>query len=168
VIEACSPWMVVNTKPHREQLARGNLLRQEFNAYCPMVRKQRSHAHKTEIVLRPLFPTYIFVQMLYSGKGAPDGMRPDHWRPILSTQGVRTILLAGTHPTVIENAFIVYLKALEVDGAIVPPRTISDDGPLLQMAGTALGRLLVTILDTNEKDRVFLLNIVPSCIKAKG
>jgi transcriptional antiterminator RfaH len=154
-LDACSwPWMVVNTKPHREQLALGHLHRQAFNAYCPMVHKQRAHARRMEIVLRPLFPTYIFVQ---------DRMRLERWRPILSTQGVRTILRSGSQPTVVENGFISYLKALEADGAVVPPETPTDR----RMAGDAFGRLLVAILDTEEKDRVLLLNIAPSGMKAK-
>ena len=38
-------WAVINTHPHREQVAVENLQRQEFHAYCPMVRR-RLHAAK--------------------------------------------------------------------------------------------------------------------------
>lgn len=56
------PWIVINTNPHRERLVLGNLQRQALNVYCPMIRKRRSHARRIEAVLRPLFPTYLFVQ----------------------------------------------------------------------------------------------------------
>ena len=33
-------WVVANTHPHKEPAAINNLLRQGFEAYCPMVRKR--------------------------------------------------------------------------------------------------------------------------------
>jgi transcription termination factor NusG len=54
-------WIVINTHAHREHMALDNLHRQDFEAYCPMIRKRRSHARRIESVLRPLFPNYLFV-----------------------------------------------------------------------------------------------------------
>jgi transcriptional antiterminator RfaH len=56
-------WVAVNTHPHRERFALDNLRRQDFGAYCPMIRKRIRHARRTQDVLRPLFPSYLFVEV---------------------------------------------------------------------------------------------------------
>src|SRR5215831_15279293 len=81
-----APWAVINTHPHREKVALENLQRQEFTAYCPMLRRRRSHARRVTSVLRPLFPGYLFVST---------GINFGRWRPILSTYGVRSIVSNG-------------------------------------------------------------------------
>src|SRR5262249_29633278 len=68
-------WIAINTHPHREHIALENLRRQQFEAYCPMLRKRRSHARRVELVLRPLFPNYLFVRA---------NAQLARWRPILS------------------------------------------------------------------------------------
>ena len=60
---AVEPWIVINTHPHREHMALENLGRQAFDAYCPMIRRQRSHARRIDTVLRPLFPNYLFARL---------------------------------------------------------------------------------------------------------
>ena len=92
-----SNWAVINTHPHREQVAVENLQRQEFRAYCPMVRRQRRHARRVTDVLRPLFPGYLFTQV------SSDMQR---WRPMLSTFGVRAVVRCGDRLSLIEDAFI--------------------------------------------------------------
>jgi hypothetical protein len=39
-VAAPGVWAVVNTQPHRERIALENLARQEFDAYCPLIRKR--------------------------------------------------------------------------------------------------------------------------------
>src|SRR5262245_3195 len=111
---ARTAWIVVNTHPHREHVATDNLERQQFEAYCPLIVKRRSHARRLSTVRRPLFPGYLFV------RSSKELLR---WRPILSTYGVRRVVLAGDEPGFIDNEFIHSLKAREVDGAIVRPAT---------------------------------------------
>ena len=143
-----SPWVVVNTQPHRERIALENLERQEFDAYCPMIRKRRSHARRVESVLRPLFPNYLFVRA---------NLKLARWRPILSTYGVRTIIRAGDELSFIEDAFIANLKAREIDGAIVRPAAPYKIGQRVQIAAGAFDGLIATIIDTRENDRLVLL-----------
>src|SRR5260221_11971538 len=100
-------WIVINTHPHSEHLALQNLERQEFESYCPMISKRRSHARRVETVLRPLFPGYLFVRA---------DAEMGRWQPILSTYGVRSIVRTGIELSFIDSAFIVALKAREVDG----------------------------------------------------
>jgi len=145
---AVASWVVVNTHPHREHLALDNLRRQEFEAYCPMIRKRRSHARRVETVLRPLFPSYLFVRAAF---------RRARWRPILSTFGVRTILCAGEELCFIDEGFIAGLKAREVDGAIVRPPHPYRVGQHVQIAAGPFDRLIATIVEIDEKDRLVLL-----------
>ena len=90
-----SGWAVVNTHPHREHVALENLQRQEFWAYCPVISRRRSHARRVTTVLRPLFPGYLFVKIL------GDVQR---WRPILSTEGIRSVVITGWDQVALERS----------------------------------------------------------------
>ena len=58
---SASPWIAVNTSPHRERIVLERLQRQALTACCPMIRKQRSHARRVATALRPLFPVLLHV-----------------------------------------------------------------------------------------------------------
>ena len=140
-------WAVVNTQPHREHIAFENLQRQDFCAYCPLIKMRRSHARRVTEVLRPLFPGYLFVKI-----------RPDlqRWRPILSTYGVRTLVRCGEGPSLIDDAFVQSLKAREVDGVIVRPSSPYRVGQQVRMTG-AFGGLVATIIECDERERLTVL-----------
>jgi transcriptional antiterminator RfaH len=141
-------WIVINTHPHQEQLAVTNLRRQSFSPYCPMLRKRRSHARRIEHVLRPLFPGYLFVGI--------DAVST-RWRPMLSTVGVRSLVRAGERLSYIESDFIANLKAREVDGVIVRPPCPYQLGQRVQITTGPFDRLIATIIDMDEKDRLVVL-----------
>jgi transcriptional antiterminator RfaH len=142
------PWIVVNTQAHRERTALDNLARQEFATYCPLVRKRVRHARRTQDVLRPLFPGYVFVQV------DPDLRR---WRPILSTMGVRRVVCAGDKPSLLAEDFIAGLKAREVDGAVARPVAPYEIGQKVRIMGGAFDGLIASILDLDEKERLVVL-----------
>src|SRR5688572_20987372 len=79
-------WGVINTHPHKEVLAIENLRRQNFQTYCPLVRKRIKHARREQDVLRPLFPTYVFVRT---------DVIAHRRRSISSTFGVRALVSFG-------------------------------------------------------------------------
>ncbi len=141
-------WVVVNTHSRRETCAIENLQRQKFGVYCPMVRRRRSHARTVKDVLRPLFPSYVFVAI------APARQR---WRPILSTYGVRGIVRCGDEPSTIDPRFIDNLRAREIDGAIVRPPSPYRVGQAVQIIGGPFDGIVATILSMDEKDRVVVL-----------
>ncbi len=76
-------WYAVHTRPHAEARALENLERQGFEAWLPLYRKQRRHAGRSEQVLRPLFPRYLFVALDLGG---------EQWHPVLSTYGVADLV----------------------------------------------------------------------------
>jgi transcriptional antiterminator RfaH len=141
-------WVVVNTQPHREHIAFENLARQAFNTYCPMMRTRVRHARRTQEVLRPLFPGYLFVRV---------NADLQRWRPILSTYGVRTLVCCGDRPSLLDDGFVEGVKARELDGAIVRPAIPYEPGQRVKMAGGAFDGLIATILEMDEKDRLVVL-----------
>lgn len=152
------PWIVVNTNPHRERIVLEHLHRQELTAYCPMIRKSRSHARRVETVLRPLFPGYLFVQ-------ANAEIR---WRPILTTHGVRTVVRTGDDLGFIDDAFIAGLKMRELDGAVVRPPSPYRVGQEVRITGGPFDGFITTILELDEKDRlVVLLDVMHRGLKVK-
>jgi transcriptional antiterminator RfaH len=143
-----SAWIVVNTQPHREQIALENLARQAFNTYCPMMRTRVRHARRAQEVLRPLFPGYLFVRV---------NSDLQRWRPILSTYGVRTLVCCGDCPSFLDGGFVEALQAREMGGAIVRPASPYAPGQRVKMAGGAFDGLIATILEMDEKDRLVVL-----------
>jgi transcriptional antiterminator RfaH len=143
-----SAWSVVNSQPQREHIALENLARQAFHAYCPMMRKRVRHARRTQEMLRPLFPGYLFVRV------NPNLQR---WRPILGTYGVRTLVCCGDRPSLLDDGFVEGLKAREIDGAIVRPARPYAPGQQVTMAGGVFDGLIATILEMDEKLRLVVL-----------
>jgi transcriptional antiterminator RfaH len=152
-------WVVVNTHPHREQIAIENLDCQNFRTYCPLVRKTVRHARKSQEVLRPLFPGYVFVQV------SPGLHR---WRPILSTRGVRTLVRTGEQLSFLDNGFIEALRQREVAGAIVRPERPYEIGQRVEITSNAFDGVVATIIDMDEKNRlVVLLDLLGRAVKVK-
>lgn len=141
-------WVVANTQPHREHVAVENLERQEFVAYCPMIRKRIRHARRSRDVLRPLFPGYLFVRV---------NRDLQRWRPILSTFGVRTLVRFGDRPSLLDDGFIHSLKAREMDGAIVRPASPYKVGQQVMITGGAFDGLVAQIVEMDERDRLVVL-----------
>lgn len=141
-------WAAVNTQPHRERVALENLLRQGFNAYCPLIRKRVRHARSAQDALRPLFPSYLFVRFELERRS---------WRPILSTFGVRTLVRCGDRPSRVAPDFVEALKSREIDGAITPPtKQLYQVGRKVQLTGGFDG-VVATIIELDERDRIVVL-----------
>ncbi len=152
-------WVAVNTHARKEGTAIANLARQEFETYCPMLRRRVRHARRTRDVLRPLFPGYLFVAI------DPEATR---WRRIASTVGVRRLVIFGDEPALLPDDFVHGLRMREVDGAIVRPATDYKIGQPVRMAGGAFDGLVATIIDMDEKDRlVVLLDLLSRKVKVQ-
>lgn len=146
--ETHAAWLVVNTRPHKERFALENLARQNFETYCPFVRRIVRHARQQRVVLRPLFPGYVFAAR-QRGEG--------RWQSILSTFGVRKLVMQGEGPAVLESQFVAALRRREIDGAIVLPDRPYAEGQKVRMLGGAFDGIVATILDLDEKGRITVL-----------
>jgi transcriptional antiterminator RfaH len=141
-------WVVVNTHPHKEAFATDNLERQSFSVYCPLVRKQIRHARRVQDVLRPLFPSYLFVQI------EPAMQR---WQSICSTFGVRSLVCCGERLSYLDDGFIRSLKTRELEGVIVRPQTPYSVSQQVRLSGGPFDGLVATIIEMNEKERLIVL-----------
>ncbi len=93
-------WIVASTHPHKERMAVENLSRQGFHAYCPRIRKRVRHARRMQQVLRPLFPSYVFIRL---------NPHLEQWRSIASTLGVRSLIRFGEKPATLPDQFVAGL-----------------------------------------------------------
>ena len=117
-------WYVVHSHPREEARAFGHLTRQGFDAWLPYRRTIRRHARRTEAVLRPLFPRYLFVRV---------DLAAERWRPILSTSGVQALVSGGDAPLPVADETIDGLQARALRDSWeewIVLVTIHDDEPL--------------------------------------
>ncbi len=140
-------WIVLATQPHRETLASENLLRQDYNVYCPMLAKRIRHARRAYDALRPLFPGYLFVER---NECIVE-------RPINGTYGVRSILRNGETPALLPASFIGSLKAREAGGVIGKGDATLKSGQAVTIDGGPFDGLAGKIIEVRESDRVLLL-----------
>jgi transcriptional antiterminator RfaH len=105
-----SRWHVVQTQVNSEAKAAQNLQRQGYDVYLPRYLKRRRHARKVDLVARPFFPRYIFVEI---------NIATQRWRPIQSTFGVSRLVCNGDEPAAVPRGVVGALKAREDDKGFV-------------------------------------------------
>ena len=149
-VEGGQSWVAASTHPHKEPTAIRNLLRQGFEAYCPMVRRRWRHARKVQEVLRPLFPGYVFVAV------DPTQHR---WRPILSTVGIRTLVRFGDSLGLVPHRFIESLRSYEVEGAVsfCYPSSSYAPGDRVRLCDGPFEGIIATVLALEEHARLQIL-----------
>jgi transcriptional antiterminator RfaH len=100
-------WYVVQTHTNSEAKAAEHLRRQGYEVYLPQMRRWRSHARRRELVARPLFPRYLFVNF-----------DPEHarWRSILSTLGVASMICHGEKPSHVPEGVVEEIRQAERGG----------------------------------------------------
>lgn len=147
---ACAPksWIAANCHANQEGTAIRHLMRQNYEVYCPMFLRRRSHARRIELVQRPLFPGYVFIHI------NPEAER---WRPIMSTVGVRALVRFGDSLGTVPSDFILSLKAREQDGLIAAPENAYKPGEEVRLGGGVFDGITGTILSVDEKQRLVIL-----------
>jgi transcriptional antiterminator RfaH len=104
-----SLWYAVHTHPREEFKALSHLRRQNYQVYLPRYTKTIRHARKSERVIRPFFPRYLFVRLNLAVNG---------WRAIRSTVGVNDIVCFGEQPAPLPAGVIEALQGRETEGLI--------------------------------------------------
>jgi transcriptional antiterminator RfaH len=108
-------WLVAHTQPTKEEVARLNLLRQNFEVYIPRYKRLRRHARRVDTVLAPLFPRYLFINL---------DIQKDRWRSINGTKGICYLLLSEEKPALIPSTIIDQLKNQEDSEGVVSVATL--------------------------------------------
>jgi len=143
-------WYAVHTRPHAEAQALANLERQGYRGYLPRFRTRVTHARRRLVVLRPLFPRYLFVGLDRTA------MR---WRPILSTFGVAGVVRAGQTPAAIPEPVIAAIRQDEEAGTFdrVSPRSSLRVGELVRLTVGAFAERIGRLAELDDQDRVVVL-----------
>jgi len=143
-------WYAVHTRPCAEAKAVENLRRQGYPTYLPRHRRWVRHARRRAIVLRPLFPSYLFV-------GIDRAVMS--WRPVLSTIGVAGMVRGGDEPIPVPGAIIDLLRQRECDGAFdeLTPASRLKPGDPVRMNDGPLATLVGRLAAAGEDERVVIL-----------
>jgi transcriptional antiterminator RfaH len=145
-----SRWYVVHTHPHAEQAAVENLRRQGFRTYLPRCRKRRRHARRTDMVVRPFFPRYLFVCL---------DLCHQRWRAIMSTVGVSDLVRFGEMPAAVPDGVVESLIARECDGLPAEPSVAETarPGDPVRLADGPFADLVARFQEMADAERVFVL-----------
>ena len=102
-------WVAVMTHPNCEMKAVYHLARQGYDVYLPRYLKRVTHARRSQMLPRPLFPRYLFLRLAES----------DAWRPVYSTVGVSGLVSAGDRPARVPLCVVDEIRAREdMDGYV--------------------------------------------------
>lgn len=143
-------WYAVHTRPHAEMKALDNLARQGYRTYLPRCRIWVSHARRRQLLLRPLFPRYLFA-------GTEGAALP--WRPILSTFGVSDLVRVGDRPAPVPGEIVAAIREREQDGAFdgLALRPALRPGERVRVTAGAFGDMVGRLIELRDQDRVVVL-----------
>lgn len=142
-------WYVVQTQPRAESKAERHLINQGFGTYLPRYRRRVRHARRNELVLRPLFPGYLFVKL------DPQLQR---WRSINGTVGVCRILSEGDAPRRVPDQILEQILAREDgEGAVRLDPPVFSAGQAVRISTGPLADVTALFEETRDENRVVLL-----------
>jgi transcriptional antiterminator RfaH len=142
-------WFVVRTQSRAEEKALHHLENQGFAGYLPRYRKRVRHARRNEILLRPLFPGYLFVNL------DPERCR---WRSINGTIGVREILSQGDSPLAVPARIVEEIRAREdATGAVRMALPSFARGQMVRLTEGPLADISGLFEEMRDENRVVLL-----------
>ena len=152
-------WFALYTQPSKELLAQRHLQEQGFDVYLPRFKKIRRHARKTETILAPLFPRYLFVGI---------DLEHDRWRSINGTRGVSYLLTNGDQPISIPLSIIEKLKKQEDSEGALPITSLITflKGDSVRIIEGAFENQIALFEKLDDKQRVqLLLNLLGQTVK---
>lgn len=94
-------WYVAHTKPRAESVASEHLTRQGYHVYLPQLKRLNA---KSETLLEPMFPRYLFFAPATSGQPIA---------PVQSTVGVSNIVRFGNQPATILESTLQDIERVE-------------------------------------------------------
>ena len=133
-------WFAIRTKSRQEEIAKMHYIRQGFAVYSPKVQSIRRHARKTEQVMRPLFPGYIFLHLR---------AEEQDWTAIGSTIGAIGPVRFNDYCPPVPDWVIAGIQARENDNGCIPLKSLGDT--MLKS-----GSRVTVALGDKEIDGIFL------------
>ena len=141
-------WFAVQTHGGKEALAMTNLRRQGYEAWCPMMSKQVRRGRRTETVLRPLFPRYIFVSL---------DLSVQRWKPVDSTFGVSKLLKIGDAPAPLPAGLVARLIDLTNEAGAIDFSDHLQPGDQVKVISGSFDDWIGEVVRLPEQNRVILL-----------
>jgi transcriptional antiterminator RfaH len=143
-------WYAVYTQPNAELKAAEHLARQGYSAYLPRYRRYVRHARTRALVLRPLFPRYLFVGL---------DRLVQHRRPIRSTVGVVALVSSADEPVPVAAEIIDALRREESAGGfdLVSPVQRLNPGDNIRVTQGPFADLMGSLVGIADHERVFVL-----------
>ena len=148
-------WYVAQTIPGQETVACANLISASFETFLPKCTKTRTHARRVDTIVKPLFPTYLFVAF---------DLAKDPWRWINSVRGVQRILTSNSDkPLPLQSGVVEEIKArCEAEGGAINLETRAIGLPILKpREGVIVTEGAFTgmrgIVSQSDEQRVFVL-----------
>jgi transcriptional antiterminator RfaH len=143
-------WYTAYTHPGAEAKAHEHLLRQGYATYLPRYRRWVRHARKRALVLRPLFPRYLFVGV---------DRLTQRWRPIRSTAGVVGLVTSAEEPVPVAREIIEALRRRQGEGAfdLLSAAQRLRDGDLVRVTEGPFADVIGRLLGVADHERVYIL-----------
>lgn len=154
-------WYAAYTQPNAEAKAAEHLERQGYLAYLPRYRRYIRHARRQSLVLRPLFPRYLFVGI---------DRLVQRWRPVRSTVGMVGLVASAEEPLPIAAAVVDALRAQESDGVfdLLSPTQRLRAGDDIRVTQGPFADLIGRLLGVADHERVFvLLDLLGRSVRAE-
>jgi len=101
-------WYVVHTKPRLEKLAQSSLQRAGVEVFLPQIKQTQWFQKREQVVFRPLFPGYLFVQFDVQSQ----------YRAVVFARGVKSLLVFGSELAIVDKEIIDAIQARQVNGYI--------------------------------------------------
>ena len=117
--QAESAWYVVATRPRQEAVARDHLTRQGYSVLLPEISLKRRRQSRWVPVVEPLFPGYLFVQLVFG---------QDDAAPIRSSRGCRDLVRFGEHHPPV--------PAMVLEALMSQADSVTEGGPLFKAGET--------------------------------
>jgi transcriptional antiterminator RfaH len=138
-------WACARAEWQREQVAAAYLKRAGFTTYLPRLRERRIARGRKIEVKPPLFPGYLFVQIV-------NGWWSARWSP-----GVAAVLMDGERPAHLPDSIIDEIRSRERNGLIELPKRPLVKGQRVRVLRGAFFESAGLFDGTNGHDRVHIL-----------
>jgi transcription elongation factor/antiterminator RfaH len=152
-------WYAVNTLPHREFRAQGQLENQGFRVFLPQRLKTVRHARKLTNVQAPFFPRYLFVEL---------DLTVDRWRSVNGTFGVTSLVMQGERPLPIPHGIVETMLASIGDNQLLQFKYSLKPGAEVRLIAGPFAEQLGILESLNDSGRIrVLLNIMGGKIRVQ-
>jgi len=131
-------WYAVQVKPHGEARVLRHLALKAIPSFLPFVEIVRLRGARRVARLEPLFPGYLFVQMV------PWSVDPRAWHAVRWNPGVRTVLGTGETPVPVPDDVIIAIQDRVRDVGFIRPGPRFSGGSRVRIRNGLLAGLEAT------------------------